>query len=361
MAEERGVYRKRKLPSMSELLSKGKGLLGLSKNKERKARQYEYGSDPVSGLRNNKGTYSGQSKRRRKDTNSILETSAHHERDDLSENASASYGHENADQTTCASGTVGGEMKEFLLETQELLQRLQESNPPKRQNWAERQTLLTESWEEQRSTIFEELLEATYAVPENIMCSRCLDKAAVVRCDMCSTIRHLCPECDQQVHESWPFHDRDAIVNGHYFPIPATTTWNSNGQWEIVARSLPLRDLCCTTCGGNCEPDCILPNTHCIVVSLRGRFDVNHRRYKCLQCGKMLCTSEPVVIIQSGFWPGSIKDMTYVFDKELFLFWDILQKQLPGVSEGAFLKSLELFSKRKGRVSIFITGQPFNI
>ena len=66
---------------MSELLSKGKGLLGLSKNKERKAWQYEYGSDPVSGLRNNKGTYSGQSKRRRKDTNSILETSAHHERD----------------------------------------------------------------------------------------------------------------------------------------------------------------------------------------------------------------------------------------------------------------------------------------
>ena len=48
--------------------------------------------------------------------------------------------------------------------------------------------------------------------------------------------------------------------------------------------------------------------------------------------------------------------MTYVFDKELFLFWDILQKQLPGVSEGAFLKSLELFSKRKVRVSIFITG-----
>ena len=79
-------------------------------------------------------------------------------------------------------------MKEFLLETQELLQRLQESNPPKRQNWAERQTLLTESWEEQWSTIFKELLEATYAVPENIMCGRCLDKAAVVRCDMrCDT------------------------------------------------------------------------------------------------------------------------------------------------------------------------------
>lgn len=222
MAEE-GENRKRKLPSMSELLSKGKELLSLSKRKQRKARQYEFASDPVSGLRNNKGTYSGQSKRRRKDTNSILETSVPHERD--------------------------GEMKEILLEAQELLQRLQESNPPKRQNWAERQTLLTESWEEQRSTIFKELLEATYAVPENIMCSRCLDKAAVVRCDMCSTMRHLCSECDQQVHECWPFHDRDAIVNGHYFPIPTTTTWSSSGQWEIVAKTLPLRDLCCTTCG----------------------------------------------------------------------------------------------------------------
>ena len=104
-----------------------------------------------------------------------------------------------------------------------------------------------------------------------------------------------------------------------------------------------------------------LYNCTVYISKISGRFDVNHRRYKCLQCGKMLCTSEPVVIIQSGFWPGSIKDMTYVFDKELFLFWDILQKQLPGVSEGAFLKSLELFSKRKGRVSIFITGQPFNI
>ena len=62
----------------------------------------------------------------------------------------------------------------------------------------------------------------------------------------------------------------------------------------------------------------------------------------------MLCTSEPVVIVQSGIWPGSIKDMTEVFDKELFSLWDILQKPLPRMSEDAFLKSLRLFSKRKG-------------
>lgn len=58
-----------------------------------------------------------------------------------------------------------------------------------------------------------------------------------------------------------------------------------------------------------------------------------------------------MVVTQSGFSPGSIRDMTYVFDQDLFLHWDLLQKQIPGVSERSFLKSLELFSKRKGRVS----------
>lgn len=65
----------------------------------------------------------------------------------------------------------------------------------------------------------------------------------------------------------------------------------------------------------------------------------------------MLSTSDPVVLLQSKFWPGSISDMTYVFDQYLLLQWDILQKQIPGISERAFLKSLELYSKRKGRVS----------
>ena len=44
--------------------------------------------------------------------------------------------------------------------------------------------------------------------------------------------------------------------------------------------------------------------------------------------------------------------MTYVFDQDLLLQWDILQKQIPGISERAFLKSLELYSKQKGRVSV---------
>ena len=78
---------------------------------------------------------------------------------------------------------------------------------------------------------------------------------------------------------------------------------------------------------------------------ISGRFDISHRKYECLGCLKVLSTSDPVVLLQSAFWPGSISDMTYVFDQDLLLQWDILQKQIPGISERAFLKSLELYSK----------------
>lgn len=59
-------------------------------------------------------------------------------------------------------------------------------------------------------------------------------KAAVVKCDTCSSARHLCQGCDKTVHGTRPFHDRNAIVNGHYLPIPVTTSLGSNGEWEIV-------------------------------------------------------------------------------------------------------------------------------
>jgi len=125
-------------------------------------------------------------------------------------------------------------MKDILLELQELLARLQESDPPRRQKWSERQAALNESWEEHRSYLFKALLQSTFAVPEDVLCNRCMVKAAVVKCDMCSSARHLCQGCNKTVHGTRPFHDRNAIVNGHYLPIPVTTSLGSNGEWEIV-------------------------------------------------------------------------------------------------------------------------------
>ena len=83
-----------------------------------------------------------------------------------------------------------------------------------------------------------------------------------------------------------------------------------------------------------------------------GRFDINHSKYEYSNCQKVLSSTDPAVIVQLGFWPGSITDMTYVFDQDLFSYLDILQKQVPGISQSSFIKSLELFSKQKGRVSV---------
>ena len=58
---------------MAELINKSKELLGLNK-KRRKRAHYEYSTDPVTGLRNNKGTYSGQVPKRKKEVSVECET-----------------------------------------------------------------------------------------------------------------------------------------------------------------------------------------------------------------------------------------------------------------------------------------------
>ena len=89
----------------------------------------------------------------------------------------------------------------------------------------------------------------------------------------------------------------------------------------------------------------------CTFITSVGRFDISHTKYKCQQCENVLSSTNPQVIIQLGFWPGSVSDMTYVFHEDLLNYWDILQKYVPGVSQNSFVKSLEAFSTQKGRVS----------
>jgi len=54
--------------------------------------------------------------------------------------------------------------------------------------------------------------------------------------------------------------------------------------------------------------------------------------------------------IKANFWPGSSDRPCYVFDQQLFLFYDLLQKNNPGISEYGFIKTIEQVSEQKGRV-----------
>ena len=127
-----------------------------------------------------------------------------------------------------------GEMKEILLDAQELLVKWEKANPLKKQNWSDRQSSLNDSWSECRPTIFKSLLQSSFAVLEDVICQKCMCEVAVLRCQECSTTKHLCHSCDTSVHGFLPFHDREAIVYGHFVPIPSTTSRNSKGEWMTV-------------------------------------------------------------------------------------------------------------------------------
>ena len=66
---------------------------------------------------------------------------------------------------------------------------------------------------------------------------------------------------------------------------------------------------------------------------------------------KILCEGCGTDIILDGFWPGSVeRHSQYLFDVDMFLFFDYLQKYNPGLSMSGFIHSLEQFSAVKGRV-----------
>ncbi|XP_048581071.1 uncharacterized protein LOC116618759 isoform X3 [Nematostella vectensis] len=125
---------------------------------------------------------------------------------------------------------------------------------------------------------------------------------------------------------------------------------NDGENADLSGKSIPTKDeVYCPECNHKC---CIAGflESHIFVVTMKGRFDLNNLRYVCTSCDKTRGGNHPIILVQLGFWPGSITGACYAFDDSLFVYWDMLQKQVPGISERAFLKSLEEFSKCRGRV-----------
>ena len=82
-----------------------------------------------------------------------------------------------------------------------------------------------------------------------------------------------------------------------------------------------------------------------------GRFDFNLHSYSCSGCGAQFSPLSLERILNEGYWPGSPKNLNYVFSAGVFKLWDSIRKQMPGTSEAAFLKSIGSISSEKGRVS----------
>lgn len=248
------------------------------------------------------------------------------------------------------------EIQSILQRANEFLKSWKSIKSPVRQKWKVRIEKSQASWKDARCSIFEAAVSESAVA--NHLCDKCNKNAASVICYECQWKRQ-CSSCDKNTHETLPFHDRNAVVDGYVKAVAPNTSVDINGDLVNIERYLPLQLSSCPSCQ---SVNCIWKETvanHCIVVTLKGRFDLSYRCYYCTDCQKECSPWNTDCIIRAGFWPGSIANMHYAFQQDLFMFWDLLQKWMPGSSERSFVKSLEQFSAQKGRVPT-INATSFN-
>jgi len=61
----------------------------------------------------------------------------------------------------------------------------------------------------------------------------------------------------------------------------------------------------------------------------------------CAECGLYQNPYNLRTLIHSGFWPCSIKTLTYIVTMDVLSLWDTFRKWMPGSSQKAFLNSLD--------------------
>ncbi|XP_066914469.1 uncharacterized protein [Clytia hemisphaerica] len=118
---------------------------------------------------------------------------------------------------------------------------------------------------------------------------------------------------------------------------------------------VPLLPKACPVCSGKditrIAGDYInvVSLTAIINFSISGKCLLRTFSTRCLGCGELNNPFTMANIIQSGFWPNSPKRLSYLFDQEVFRFWDGLRKNAPGTSENSFLEVLNTLAKFHGR------------
>eukprot|EP00794_Sanderia_malayensis_P000689 gene689-2880_t len=121
---------------------------------------------------------------------------------------------------------------------------------------------------------------------------------------------------------------------------------NESNDEKFVDIKVPF----CQSCGFEVDEISIeSTGQECIVVNLQGRYDLLKPKYHCDYCNEDIDVFTCTSLIRSGYWPGSMGNISYIFDEQLFIFWDKLKSFMPGTSESAFLRSLEDISMDRNR------------
>uniref|UniRef100_A0A7M5UXB5 CxC3 like cysteine cluster domain-containing protein n=1 Tax=Clytia hemisphaerica TaxID=252671 RepID=A0A7M5UXB5_9CNID len=203
----------------------------------------------------------------------------------------------------------------------------------KKKSWFERSRSCQEDWDLLRKNIWR-TMQAREVLDEH--CNVCCDRLGDLYCMDCH--KSFCHVCDDVFHLANPFHDR--LSSGRYLDVLECL----DEKKEIIptVRYPPLKCVC-SVCGSK-EVTKIATDEYCIVVTLKGRFDVNKYHLRCNECTSLTDPFTTSVLLSSGFWPGNPKSLNYLFKEEVFQLWDKFRKFMPGSSERAFLKSLNSIS-----------------
>eukprot|EP00794_Sanderia_malayensis_P005818 gene5818-6514_t len=125
---------------------------------------------------------------------------------------------------------------------------------------------------------------------------------------------------------------------------------NDAGRIVEIKKFVDIKVPFCQSCGFEVDEISIeSTGQECIVVNLQGRYDLLKPKYHCDYCNEDIDVFTCTSLIRSGYWPGSMGNISYIFDEQLFIFWDKLKSFMPGTSESAFLRSLEDISMDRNR------------
>ena len=105
--------------------------------------------------------------------------------------------------------------------------------------WDRRMTALNENWEASRSFLFNITVSAQGSFGSSV-CMQCQERQWMLQCVECGSKR-LCSACDAQVHEQYPFHDREAFVDGCFKHIPPTISVDESGKLKETGMFLKVQ------------------------------------------------------------------------------------------------------------------------
>ncbi|KAF3856925.1 hypothetical protein F7725_017648 [Dissostichus mawsoni] len=194
-------------------------------------------------------------------------------------------------------------------------------------------------------------------------CLQCKTADAVVRCLDCVPpgTPFLCPACDPIIHGKNVFHDREAMIDGFYRPIPPTSfvVVDESGQYglceQVCLLPIPRPSQICF-CGPS-QDFTIIPGKQTVLVTINGLLppedDVVKQKYR-ITIILLSIQRLPAFCVLSNLFHQMVPEhsnqqLQNYFKFDVFTSFEQMKLASPALSQQVFIKMLEHRSFSTGR------------